>query len=1660
MKRLLTILLLLTMLFNISTAGAAVLLPAQLTEIEEEAFYGSDALAGLVEIPAGVSVIGADAFSNTALFALCLPEGVSRLGAQTLPQAAYVRLNGSNTQLAGLSGVRYLIAPAGSQGESYAQQAGLDFVATSAVETSGQFLYREDENGLTLLSAVDASLVEEEVTIPAAIDGKAVNGITAYAFLGCGSIRSLRLPAVLKDDAAQTLAAHCPDASVEYYGETTDDPLTVESVTSSVEAGPAGEEIVWQVTASSGSGIDEFAYTLMRDGECIDTAVSSQARYSYTASEAGSYQLLVTVRDGQGATAQAASSVLYIAVESMVMTVPATHATGRDLKIEVAEVEGVERYLVFLTREETGEIVDNHTLYEAGSITFYGMDLEAGEYRVTGYVIGNDFRYSVPTVKRVTVSGERTAAPEIPVFDPMAYPKWDELFVELPQGEYLVRKWFRYSDGTESEPIEMWREDGFWVYFDEPEKWTEGGSVMIQLRSYADGAWSQWSETGEIRIQSAPTVENPVLNASATHTAGMDYTVSFNSVENASGYRLILCNDSIVDGDYWYPTGYFYESPVTPDNPITIPGYEIDEETFYVMLQTTPVDGFRAPELPAVVEVHTTGTRPAAPVVTADKTELYLTNDPVTLTINAPGAEGVRVIYRSYRPLYDSWYSWETTLYPDGNDTVTDRYTPPLSDEYAGGVCRCEAYACVNGAWSKAGVVELPLKQREPLAEPVMTVPETVMAGQDLAFSFAAVENADYYGAGVYRSLGDTNIRYWGSHETFPDQPLVLSGCRLAPGSYYVRVNAYSAEFGSSVAQKAFTVTGTLPAAVEVTADCTEVRPQEPVTFQIDTAGVEGLLCRRMYDDTYGSQTDYYDINVLEDVTCWQDYSYNTRVYHYSFSAYKDGLWTAWSPTIDVTVVEQASLQPPVLTLPSGLSAGEDLTVSVGAVPDATDYTVNLNNSQGVWVASRTLDAAGDVTFEGYLLQQGTYTVRATAYGNGTSSDASRYTLTVSAGERPQAPACTAETEVGRVNVSYGFVVDTQDAERVAVRYYRDGNTNDLTYRTMAPAGDTTRWTDANGTVGQVWVYAFAVKKAGVWSPWSSAHKVTITNREQLANVTISCPSSVQAGEDLYVSFTGVENADSYTMTLTAPDGSYTRWTAYPDGEKRLPGYDLVPGSYRVEVRATGAGYSESVAQTTVQVTGQRGDAPQVTVDKTQLFEDEDITFVILTNGGEEVAYRAVYTSGGSSSGTLKALSDPVVWETSIYSSGTRSYTFATLRGGKWSAWSEPVEITVDSRPELPEAEVSMPQTLRQGCDLEVQVGAVEGATRYEVRLYSNRGEFIDYQYLTIAGSALFPGYQLPTGAVRVEVDAYGANGARSETTGFVTVQAASLPDAPTVTPPEDTAVSPQDSFTFRIATQGASRGAVRYYRVGSPNDIYYREFTVNGDSTTWRDSWYNADNTYAYSFAVLTGGVWSDWSAPVEITIEATAVIPEPVVSLPESVDAGQDLVITIDDVQGASYYYVTVYDAAGRQLAYRQRGADGTVTIPGYQLTAGNLRVQVEASGSGTSSETNCSLTVNSAVQPDAPQVTPNESITVEEDGAYAFTLATAGADAAVVRYYRIGDSSVNYREIQPDSGESTVWQGIHSYSSGSIYAYSFAIRVNGVWSGWSTYTEVTIQ
>ena len=194
----------------------------------------------------------------------------------------------------------------------------------------------------------------------------------------------------------------------------------------------------------------------------------------------------------------------------------------------------------------------------------------------------------------------------------------------------------------------------------------------------------------------------------------------------------------------------------------------------------------------------------------------------------------------------------------------------------------------------------------------------------------------------------------------------------------------------------------------------------------------------------------------------------------------------------------------------------------------------------------------------------------------------------------------------------------------------------------------------------------------------------------------------------------------------------------------------------------------------------------------------------------------------------------------------------------------------VKARPAIEKPEVTVPEIITQGENLTITIGETENISYYYVYLYDNRGSQIRYRSTEKAGEVTFYGYSLPLGTVRVEVEAYGKNNGSSRTTRYLTVEAGTRPSAPTVTPPESLTASAGNYFTFLIEKEGAEKGAVRYYRIGAPNDLYYDEFNLSEtEPTAWRGYQYNGGNRYAYSFAVLKDGIWSEWSLFTVITIE-----------------------------------------------------------------------------------------------------------------------------------------------------------------------------------------------
>ena len=449
MKKLLFLILVVLSVSLLAATYADISFPSALTVIEEETFMGDTSITGVMTIPSNIRQIKGNAFSGTNLFGLEIPADVQSIGSQSFNNAAYIWLHGNSTEIGSISGIQYLIGPVEGSPKTWAEKNGMEFVPMSALVEYNGFYYRNDPDGLTLMSAVNAEQLGSSVYISQNINGNIITGISPFAFVGCDNVQRIVLPEELLEIWNQADHPACPQIEPIAYTEN-----LVRNVEASKNSGTVGSQVTWTVETEEGVEIVQYDYLLSCNGTMIDEQTSTNATYSYAPSSAGAYQLHVNVLAANGAAGNGSSTVLYIASESMKMTVPASIQNGQDLSIKVLEVPGAYFYGVYLTEESTGKSVGYKTINNAGTITFDGYLLDKGTYRVTGYVFGNDFRYTVPTVKTVMVTGTKASGPSIPKNKP-AYLNRDYKVAKSGAEKHVVVYQFRYSNGTLSEEKEI-----------------------------------------------------------------------------------------------------------------------------------------------------------------------------------------------------------------------------------------------------------------------------------------------------------------------------------------------------------------------------------------------------------------------------------------------------------------------------------------------------------------------------------------------------------------------------------------------------------------------------------------------------------------------------------------------------------------------------------------------------------------------------------------------------------------------------------------------------------------------------------------------------------------------------------------------------------------------------------------------------------------------------------------------------------------------------------------------------------------------------------------------------------------------------------------------------------------------------------------------------
>ena len=657
--------------------------------------------------------------------------------------------------------------------------------------------------------------------------------------------------------------------------------------------------------------------------------------------------------------------------------------------------------------------------------------------------------------------------------------------------------------------------------------------------------------------------------------------------------------------------------------------------------------------------------------------------------------------------------------------------------------------------------------------------------------------------------------------------------------------------------------------------DRTELSYGEDAAFMITYPGAEALMAHISYDKGYGA--DYNRINAFEDTTGWTvtgDWSTGSRTY--AFAALVEGRWSEWSDPITLTVAESPSQQlpQPVINVPASIQRGQDLAVSIEA--DGADYGyLYLYDAQGTQHFQRNINGgSSQVEIPGYRLPVGTAKLSVTVYGQNGRNNAET-TVDVTAGTQPTRPEIAPLSRTETAGNPFSFDIPAEEADRLAVRYYRSGNSNDVYYNDFEADGDSTAWTDGDRyTPGEVWKYAFARRVNSVWSGWSAICTVTIAQREVLQPVVLNVPESLSAGMDLTVSFSDPDNGDratNYELRITRSDGKNTNyWDAQPGRVYRLDGLDLAEGDYTVRVTAYASLYDSSEQTATIPVTGPRAEAPNVTLFVPDpIYSGDSFSFRIENVGGERIAWRSWLNDKAYDSGRLTVREDDTLWETSA-GAGVWKYSFALQKDGAWSEWSAPIEVTVEPRQatDLAAPQVqALPDQIPRNKDLVVSITGPAEAQRFYIELLNADGETLDSMTLYGPGDATFLAYEeaLPLGEVRVRVYDYGSNGSRNQAEDMILQVVAGTPgEAPQVTPPAQTEVEAGGSFTFNVTAEGADMAVARWYRVGNPNRLYYAEFDMNDTGEgTWTKSTYSfGTGTYRVSFAVRIDGAWSRWTS------------------------------------------------------------------------------------------------------------------------------------------------------------------------------------------------------
>lgn len=911
--------------------------------------------------------------------------------------------------------------------------------------------------------------------------------------------------------------------------------------------------------------------------------------------------------------------------------------------------------------------------------------------------------------------------------------------------------------------------------------------------------------------------------------------------------------------------------------------------------------------------------------VTPSSTELT-PGDGVVLMINAPGAQALRLYQEVDGVTLEEYREF------DGEKAMWRDHQVDSRTYYA--------TACFDGVWSEPSEkVLVSVAYEGVLAAPVVTVPENAQAGETLTFAWSSVENAEEYNIQLTRDDGEWLCYRYTEGETSLSLPFLWQA-----GNYTISVTPWKENWDDTKATGSadFTVTGAMEAAPEITFDALEAHVQEMIYC---TATKPGATKFQIEYENEGWTDELVAVNgtATGEYGAW-DYG-EAR---FRATAYVDGAWTAWSDWATVDVVPLGTIADPAPT--AVVSEDGQVTIEWPMVEHSISYEVTVFDSVhfrnlGWWNGyfDETTGDTASVTLDSVPLPAGEYMAIVHLYAFSDdykceSDGACLFTLTH---ELAPAPEVTVEEDQVLIGNSAHVTIAAEGMEKVMVR--ENGGFGRLYTVSESP------WTyDAYGYSPCRNTYEFSACVNGAWTEWSEPVTITFYSYGKIGTPVITVPETLEAGNDLTISWTPVENVYHYSIWMFSESTGYPQWTCSADQTSFTIPATLEPDTYTVCVQGypmAGWEYG-SDARATVTVSGDMAAGPLVTADREQTGIGQNVSFAITAPGATQLRCHYGYVGWYENWVNFDANPDGDVttFEWNFWDEGTVKVSFSACVDGLWTAMSEPVTITVTQMATLDTPVIHMEESMVAGGQLPLTIDEVPNATDYYVELLRD-GQAVEGVYLSLTENreTLLRGPLAPgTYEVKVTACAQGWNSSSVSRTLTVTGELAQGPEIIA----SQTEGTPDTSFTLSAHVPGATK----YFLYTEKYNKYGNRYAT---SCLWweepSDDWQWTTNfdlgSKVIRLSAMVNGLWTAYSDPITVTIS------EMVVSTSNQPKAAENFTIYWTPVSGADSYSVRIVMPDGTDLVYVKNLAASTTSFEYTEgkLGAGPYIVYVVASGSG---------------------------------------------------------------------------------------------------------------